>query len=247
MWVSTCWYGKNERDSTPPWWRHQMETFSALLAICAGNSPVTGEFPSQRPVTRSFDIFFDLCPNKRLSNQSGGWWFETPLRSSWRHCNGYAITSICLWYIGMSVMASQTRSFVQQIVWTKNKEITKAPRCWPLLVASYHKGSVIRKVSPCMRTTWQHFNHLSANSAHVMIITLDQSTTHNIGITLDICRELSRYHELIWNITNWYHAAGSGVNYGISKTTVLEIPYFFHHVSDVMVIRVYNSIILVHM
>ena len=36
-----------------------METFSALLAICAGNSPVTGEFPAQRPVTRSFDVFFD--------------------------------------------------------------------------------------------------------------------------------------------------------------------------------------------
>ena len=35
-----------------PWWRHQMEAFSALLALCAGNSPVTGEFPSQRPVTR---------------------------------------------------------------------------------------------------------------------------------------------------------------------------------------------------
>ena len=42
------------------WWRHQMEKFSALLAICVGNSPVTGEFPAQRPVTRSFDIFFDL-------------------------------------------------------------------------------------------------------------------------------------------------------------------------------------------
>ena len=40
------------------WWRHQMETFSALLAICAGNSPVLGEFSAQRPVTRSFDVFF---------------------------------------------------------------------------------------------------------------------------------------------------------------------------------------------
>ena len=39
------------------WWRHQMETFSALLAICAGNSPVPDEFPAQRPVTRSFDVF----------------------------------------------------------------------------------------------------------------------------------------------------------------------------------------------
>ena len=42
----------------------------ALLAICAGNSPVTGEFPAQRPVTRSFDVFFDLRLNKRLSKQS---------------------------------------------------------------------------------------------------------------------------------------------------------------------------------
>ena len=50
-----------------PWWRHQMETSSALLAICAGNSPVTGEFPAQRPVTRSFDVFLDLRLNKRLS------------------------------------------------------------------------------------------------------------------------------------------------------------------------------------
>ena len=55
------------------WWRHQMETFSALLAICAGNSPVTVEFPAQRPVTRSFDVFLDLRLNKRLSKQSWGW------------------------------------------------------------------------------------------------------------------------------------------------------------------------------
>ena len=52
------------------WWRHQMETFSALLAICAGNSPVSGEFPTQRPVTRSFDVIFDLRLNKQLSKQS---------------------------------------------------------------------------------------------------------------------------------------------------------------------------------
>ena len=47
-----------------------METFSALLSICAGNSPVTGEFHAQRPVTRSFDVFFDLRLNKRWSKQS---------------------------------------------------------------------------------------------------------------------------------------------------------------------------------
>ena len=69
------------------WWRHQMETFSTLLALCVGNSPVPGEFPSQRPVTRSFDVFFNLCLDKRLSKQSWGWWFETPSRSLSRHCN----------------------------------------------------------------------------------------------------------------------------------------------------------------
>ena len=68
-------------------WRHQMETFSALLAICAGKSPVPGEFPTQRPVTRSFDVFFDRRPNKRLSKQTWGWWFETLSCSLWRHCN----------------------------------------------------------------------------------------------------------------------------------------------------------------
>ena len=51
------------------WWRHRMERFSALLAICAGNSPVPGEFHTQRPVTRSFDVFFALHLNKRLSKQ----------------------------------------------------------------------------------------------------------------------------------------------------------------------------------
>ena len=59
------------------WWRHQMETFSALLAIYAGNSTVTGEFPAQKAC--SFDFFY-LRLNKRLSKQPGHWWFETPLR-----------------------------------------------------------------------------------------------------------------------------------------------------------------------
>ena len=68
-------------------WHHQMETFSALLAFYAGNSPVTGELPAQRPVTRSFDVFFDLRLNKQLSKQWRCWWFKTPLRSLLCHCN----------------------------------------------------------------------------------------------------------------------------------------------------------------
>ena len=68
----------------------QLETFSALLAICARNSPVTGEFPAQRPVTPSFDVFFGLRLNKRLSKQRWGWWFETPSCPLWRHFNVYS-------------------------------------------------------------------------------------------------------------------------------------------------------------
>ena len=48
-----------------------------------------GEFPTQRPVTRSFDVFFDLRMNKRLSKQPWGWWFETPSWSLWRHSNAW--------------------------------------------------------------------------------------------------------------------------------------------------------------
>ena len=73
-----------------PWWRHQRETFFALLAICAGNSPVPGEVPTYRPMTQSFDVFFDLRPNKRLSRQWRGWWFETPPCPLWRLCNASA-------------------------------------------------------------------------------------------------------------------------------------------------------------
>ena len=60
-----------------------METFSALLALCEGNSPVTGEFPSQRPVTRSSDVFFDLRLNKQLCKQST--W-----RLLQRRCNAFS-------------------------------------------------------------------------------------------------------------------------------------------------------------
>ena len=76
-----------------------MDTFSALLAICAGNSPVPGEFPAQRPVTRSFHVFFDLRLNKPWSKQSWDWWFETLLCPLWRHCN-VCFSSRQRWSVG---------------------------------------------------------------------------------------------------------------------------------------------------
>ena len=81
------------------WWRLQMERVSTLLALCEGNPPVTSWVPSQRSMTRSFDVFFDLRLNKRLSKQSKRQWFEVPLCLSWRHVNDFYNQYIdkCVW------------------------------------------------------------------------------------------------------------------------------------------------------
>ena len=88
-------WGTRGRWLNSSWWRHQMETFSALLALCAGEFTGPGEFPAQfpaqRPATLSFDVFFDLCLNKRFSKQPWGWWFETP---SWSLCCQYNVVKI---------------------------------------------------------------------------------------------------------------------------------------------------------
>ena len=69
------------------WWRHQMETFSVLLAICAGNSPVPmkSQHKGQWRGALMFSLIYAL--NKRLRKHSWGWWFETQSRPLWRHCN----------------------------------------------------------------------------------------------------------------------------------------------------------------
>ena len=81
------------------WWRHQMKTFFALLAFCAENSPVPGEFSSQRPVTRSFDVFFDLHLNKRwVNNPEAG-----DLRRHRAHCDVSVMENyswdMCHWHM----------------------------------------------------------------------------------------------------------------------------------------------------
>ena len=117
------------------WWRHQMEIFSALLNICAGNSPDSGEFPAQRPATWSFGVSFDLCLNKRLSKQSRGWWFETLHRPLWRHCNDIRdldldpISMITSWHIKNSIR------FAGHFLGTP--QVTSCERWIPLTMARY--------------------------------------------------------------------------------------------------------------
>ena len=102
-----------------------METFSALLALCVGNSPVPGDYPAQRPVTRSFDVFFDPRLNKRLIKQSWSWWFETLPRPLWRHSNVTKTLSINilaalfrLWRCGVSGLGVWC-SWKRQGMWRK--------------------------------------------------------------------------------------------------------------------------------
>ena len=138
----------------PPWRRYQIETFSALLAICAGNSPVTGEFPTKRPVTRSFDIFFDMRLNKRMSKQSWGWWFETPSRSLWRHCNDAApplptvstVETVQQQTLAVRMITGNSTVCSTFCSRVNNKENLTSPYYWPFVwlpMDSPHKGPVM--------------------------------------------------------------------------------------------------------
>ena len=103
-------------------WRHQMETFPALLAFSAENSPVPGEFPAQRPVTRGFNVFFDLRLNKRLSKQSWCRCFQTPSHSLRRHCND--MLSVLIWYYPCVLMnawlVASCRTVVSPVLATRS-------------------------------------------------------------------------------------------------------------------------------
>ena len=97
-----------------------METFSALLALCEGNSPVT----------RSFDVFFDLHLNKRLSKQSWGWWFETHSRSLWRHCNESILRPTIQWrcYVFDREVNNHQARIVEQSI---TKSVLPLTHVWP--------------------------------------------------------------------------------------------------------------------
>ena len=81
--------------------------------------PLCGEFTghrSQRPVTRNFDVFFDLHLNKRLSKQSQGWWFEMPSCPLWRHSNMICISDTCLYvYFRLSSMLTSLRWHIEML------------------------------------------------------------------------------------------------------------------------------------
>ena len=130
------------------WWRHQMGKFSASLALCAGNSPGTGKFPSQRPVTRSFGVFFDL--NKRLSNQSWGWWFETLSRPLWRHCNENGGEALKIYRGGGLV------TLILKIVQVSTKRALHSASCWQVSLGhAIVRTSQTSKCTLCIAVGWE--------------------------------------------------------------------------------------------
>ena len=85
-----------------------------VTGYLGGEFTSPGEFPTQRRVTRSFDVFFDLSLNKRFSKQSWGWWFQMQSHPLWRHCNG--MTFLRLNYIHESYFVNSYYSLRHSII-----------------------------------------------------------------------------------------------------------------------------------
>ena len=117
------------------WWRSFMMTSSNgnIFRVTSHLCGVPGEFPTQRTVTRSSDVYFDLRPNKRLSKHSWGWWFETSSRPLWRHHNVGPI-------------------FVKDNLWTVLIWLLQRPWVW------YMYLTVLDRVIPCMFTNVDSFH-----------------------------------------------------------------------------------------
>ena len=131
--ITAAWSFKAASKKSLSWWRHQIETCSALLALCEGNSPVTGEFPSQSPVTQNLDVSFDLRLHKRLSKLSRRRWFDTPSRSLWRRyivkTHPGLTTSLLMW-----LPVCETASVVFWInILGKHNQIIWINDWWPLI------------------------------------------------------------------------------------------------------------------
>ena len=104
------------------------------------NSPVPGEFPAKRPVTRSFDVFFDLRLNKQLSKQSWGWWFETLSRPLWRHCNAMSSIPHSPFLLNMSAVYSLRIRYIWHV--SHESKLAAMDRCSWLCTVEMNMNSL---------------------------------------------------------------------------------------------------------
>ena len=127
-----------------------------------------GEFPTQRPVTRSFDVFFDLRLNKRLSKQTWGWWFETLSWSLWRQCNGFHILLWNCQQVKAKGVTDDKSTLVHVMAWCRQATSHYLSQCWPRSMSPYGVTRlqwVLRPRAPCILITQfilSHYNIIFA-------------------------------------------------------------------------------------
>ena len=120
-------------------WTHFPSCWPFVRVISA----VTGEFPAQRPVSRSFDVFFDLCLNQQLSKQWRRRWFETSSRSLWRHCNVIQVA----WHTGrwtLVLRSPPSTSRRLRMFWGPSSPEVVAKTSWrvPVLCAGWRSNGM---------------------------------------------------------------------------------------------------------
>ena len=152
-----------------PWWRHQMETFSTLLAICAVHrSPVNSLHKGQWRGALLF--FFDLRLNKRLSKQSWGWWFETLSRPLWRRCNERRVTFTAVEL--MEWMHYCIPLFCKDIVIYPSSQINEnLASCYQWKrTHAYDLGNVVRPTNTYTGIDWSHWPPINKHLKHTTYI-----------------------------------------------------------------------------
>ena len=168
-----------------------MEKVSALLALCEGNSLVNGEVPSQRSVTRSFGVFFDLCLNKRLGKQSWGWWFETPSRSLWRHCN-------VLLNLGYALALAQESDSESKRDMLSTSTVTRTPIQYPirLLISRSREVSKPRDFIENCTISLKFDRHLGRSAAEVPVKFQSNAIISSTNLAASRLNEILRWDVL---------------------------------------------------
>ena len=183
-----------------------METFSALLAICAGNSPVPGEFSTQRPVTGSFDVFFDLRPYKRLSKQWWGWWIETQSCPLWRHCNATS-EYLSLWYHWRQLWSHWIKQYLVTLTVMQDL-LTPGEACKIHQWLAFGHMNIFASIQHCKyndRKLVPHINLMRRLSCHLLNFLPTKRCENKIWSTLPASRSgsvfdlwMSQYDGRLW-------------------------------------------------
>ena len=176
--------------------------------LCAGNSPVTGEFPSPRPMAQSFYVFFGLRQNTRLSRHSRRRWFETPSRSLWRHCNDgdkdrdHDVTNVDSWTQKRTEklkIKTHKKSLAETGIFRKKRSIQWPQTPWLLVSPSPRYMVLTVRLTP-----------LSPRKIHIMC-------THNFILatllTMHLKKNKDKKQQKQTYVSNCWHGIAFYTNY----------------------------------